>query len=131
MFEPGKTAAMGLPRANAQKPAAICTQKDSPCMPNLAVNHQKCLGHRTKSVLDKGYKIPDEISQACKLIKTNMEDCHKCHILEFCCLRIKCTRVCRSKRGCLLVLCLCLSSCFLCSCCLFRFQCCPTLCCRN
>jgi len=78
MFEPGKTAAMGLPKAGAKAPAEICTKKDSPCMPDLEINHQKCLGHSTKRVLDKGYKIPDEISQGCKMIKMNLEDCKKC-----------------------------------------------------
>jgi len=78
MFEPGKTAAMGLPKTGGPAPAEICTKKDSPCMPDLAINHQKCLGHSTKKVLDKGYKIPDEISQGCKMIKLNLEDCKKC-----------------------------------------------------
>jgi len=82
MFEPGKTAAMGVPKKGGKAPAAICTQKDSPCMPDLEINHQKCLGHRTKKVLDKGYKIPDGISQGCKFIKMNLKDCKKCPQLK-------------------------------------------------
>jgi len=82
MFEPGKTAAMGLKKANAPKPAEICTQKDSPCMPDLEINHQKCIGHKTKKTLDKGYKVPDEIAQGCKMIKMNLGDCKKCPQLQ-------------------------------------------------
>jgi len=81
MFEPGKTAAMGIPKTGP-KPDAICTKKDSPCMPDLEINHQKCLGHKTKKVLDKGYKIPDEIAQGCKMIKMNLPDCKKCPQLQ-------------------------------------------------
>ena len=47
-------------------------------MPDMEVNHQKCLGHQTKKVLNKGYKIPDDISQACKLIKMDLPECKKC-----------------------------------------------------
>merc|ERR1719389_971908 len=72
MFEPGKTAAMGIPKKDGKKPAEICTKKDSPCMPDLEINHQKCLGHNTKRVLDKGYDIPKEISTGCKMIKMNL-----------------------------------------------------------
>lgn len=81
MFEPGKTAAMGIPKPGPA-PAEICTKKDSPCMPDLAINHQKCLGHKTKKTLDKGYKIPDEVSQGCKMIKFHLEDCKKCPQLQ-------------------------------------------------
>lgn len=81
MFEPGKTAAMGIKKPGP-KPDAICTKKDSPCMPDLEINHQKCLGHKTKKVLDKGYKIPDDISQGCKMIKMNLPDCKKCPQLQ-------------------------------------------------
>jgi hypothetical protein len=82
MFEPGKVAAMGIPKKGGPAPAEICTKKDTPCMPDLAVNHQKCLGHKTKSVLDRSYKIPDEVSQSCKFMKLNMEDCKKCPQLQ-------------------------------------------------
>jgi len=82
MFEPGKTASMGL-KKKGPAPAAICTRKDSPCMPDLEINHQKCLGHKTKKTLDKQYKIPDQVSQGCKLLKMNLEDCKGCPQLAF------------------------------------------------
>jgi hypothetical protein len=82
MFEPGKVANMGIPKQGGPAPAEICTKKDSPCMPDLPINHQKCLGHKTKSVLDRSYKIPDEVSQSCKLMKLSMEDCKKCPQLQ-------------------------------------------------
>jgi hypothetical protein len=82
MFEPGKVAAMGIPKKGGKAPAAICTKKDSPCMPDLEINHQKCISHKTKSVLDKGYKISDKISSDCKFIKMHMEDCKKCPQLQ-------------------------------------------------
>jgi len=78
MFEPGKVAAMGLPKQGGKAPAEICTKKDSPCMPDLPIKAQKCMGHKTKKVLDKSYDIPAEVEQGCKFIKMNMEDCKKC-----------------------------------------------------
>jgi hypothetical protein len=82
MFEPGKVANMGIPKQGGPAPAEICTKKDTPCMPDLPINHQKCLGHKTKKVLDRSYKIPDEVSQSCKLMKLSMEDCKKCPQLQ-------------------------------------------------
>jgi len=78
MIEPGKTAAMGLPKKGGKAPAAICTKKDTPCMPDLEVNHQRCLGHKTKKALDKGYKMPGTLAQDCKMLKLNLEDCKNC-----------------------------------------------------
>lgn len=82
MFEPGKTAAMGLKKKGGAPAAAICTKKDSPCMVDLEINHQKCLGHKTKKTLDKAYQVPDQVEQDCKMLKMNLEDCKNCPQLK-------------------------------------------------
>jgi len=77
MFEEGKVAAMGLPKG-APKGGAICTKKDSPCVPDLPIRHQKCLTHRTAKVLDHSYEVADDVAQTCKLLSEYMGDCKDC-----------------------------------------------------
>jgi len=81
LFEPGKVAAMGMPK-KAKKAAAICTKRTTPCQPELPIKHQRCLGHNTKRVLDASYKVPAQVARECKLIKMNMESCKKCPQLQ-------------------------------------------------
>lgn len=78
MFEPGKTAAMGLSKSDGTTSPEICTRKDSPCMPDLPVKKQKCLGHKTKATLDHEYEIPAQVSQDCKMITMHLEECKSC-----------------------------------------------------
>jgi len=78
MFEPGKIAAMGIPKKGQKKAPSICTGKDTPCQPDLEINHQKCLGHKTKATLDARYKVPAKVAQDCKFLKSAMDDCKSC-----------------------------------------------------
>jgi hypothetical protein len=75
MFDKGK---LSPPKMVKKKGAAVCTMKNSPCLPDLAIQHQTCLRHRTAKVLDNSYKVPDDDAAACKMIADNMEDCKDC-----------------------------------------------------
>jgi len=75
LFEPGKVASMGLTKENEPKPLAICTGKNTRCLPDLAIRSQHCLSHKTKHKLSGGkHEIPDD----CGMIKMDLEDCKKC-----------------------------------------------------
>lgn len=80
VFEPGKLSNMGMPSRKGlrTKPPAICTMKDTPCMPNLAVRHQKCLHHRTSSVLNPSYHVPEEDHEMCHYIEKDFDECRDC-----------------------------------------------------
>jgi hypothetical protein len=82
MFEPGQVSAMGSSDSSNASPPAICTEKDTPCVPDLAIKHQKCLGHKTKATLDDTYTIPKAIEDACALIKSDLDDCKTCPQLD-------------------------------------------------
>jgi len=73
-FEPSQVAAMGMPKA-APKPPALCTKIDTPCVPGLEINYQKCMHHKTMKAVDSEHKIPKHIESACKLMKANVKDC--------------------------------------------------------
>lgn len=77
LFEPGKVAAMGMPKKGKKAPA-ICTKRTTPCQPELPIKHQRCLGHNTKRVLDASYKVPEQVARECKMIKMDMASCKKC-----------------------------------------------------
>lgn len=74
LFEPGKVANMGMPKADAPAPAELCTMKDSPCAPDLDVQAQRCVGHKTKSKLSRG---KHEVPADCAMINFHLEDCQK------------------------------------------------------
>jgi len=78
LFEPGKVAAMGLPKDGAPKAPEHCLKKDSPCMPDLPFKVQRCLGHKTKKKLYPNKLVPEETEVQCKMDKMNMEDCKDC-----------------------------------------------------
>lgn len=80
IFEPGKVAAMGMPKDSAPAPEH-CTQKHTPCMPELPLNHQKCIGHKTKSKISN-YQVPDDIASNCQKVKSDMEFCAGCPQLK-------------------------------------------------
>lgn len=76
MFDQGKLSPNNP--LSGQKAAKICTQKDSPCMPTLSIEHQKCLRHRTAKVLDNSYTVEDDAAEACRVIADNYEECKDC-----------------------------------------------------
>jgi len=79
LYDQGQIASMGAPKA-AKKAAAICTEKKTPCMPDLPIRHQKCAKHRTQAVIHPGKG--EGVSQECKLLESNMEDCKDCPALN-------------------------------------------------
>jgi hypothetical protein len=78
LFEPGKVNAMGLPKGKAPAPPAHCVEKDSPCMPDLPVQYQKCMVHKTKKALNRDHKVAEEDERRCNMIKMDMEHCKDC-----------------------------------------------------
>lgn len=76
IFEPGKVAAMGKPKDEKPGPE-VCTAKDTPCQPNLELNHQKCVLQNVR-VKQGGYTMPDDIKRQCEIIKTDMDQCQEC-----------------------------------------------------
>jgi hypothetical protein len=78
LFNPGQVAAMGMPDASAKPAPAHCTGKDTTCMPDVPILHQKCLIHKTKKTIDSSYKAPEETVAQCEAIARNYEDCKDC-----------------------------------------------------
>jgi len=74
LFEPGKLRNMGAPEPGREKPAEICIEKDTRCMPDLEVRYQRCLLHKSKNRLDKDHKVPEN----CDMIEMDLEDCKDC-----------------------------------------------------
>jgi len=79
LFEPGQVAAMGVPEGGAKKPEApaYCSEKDTPCMPDLPIRNQQCYKHKTKEVVHN-VKVPDEKKRECETIKADLEHCKDC-----------------------------------------------------
>merc|ERR1712232_852957 len=77
LFEPGQVAGMGAPDPAAPKPADICTQKDTPCLPDLEQQYQNCLKDQTAAVL-KGSEVGANEKRMCKTMKSDLEDCKGC-----------------------------------------------------
>jgi len=77
LFEPGRVASMGLPKDEPAAPAH-CREKSSPCLPDLPIEHQKCIAHKTKKVLDRSHVVPEETQRRCDMIKIDMETCKDC-----------------------------------------------------
>mmetsp|Transcript_98173 Transcript_98173/g.184625 ORF Transcript_98173/g.184625 Transcript_98173/m.184625 type:complete len:302 (-) Transcript_98173:65-970(-) len=79
IFEPGKTASMGMPKDTiVKKPEPVCTMKDSPCKPTLEVEHQKCIGHKTKIILGdkKAKKLADDpVMMRCTKLSSDYKEC--------------------------------------------------------
>lgn len=80
LFEPGKMATMGgaPARPGAKATPEHCLAKDTPCLPDLAVRHQRCLSHNTKVALDASHKIPDDVKRSCDMLKFDMDTCKDC-----------------------------------------------------
>lgn len=81
IFQPGKLANMGMPTEDGsqrKKIPEVCTDKDTRCMPDLGIKRQRCIHHRTHSLLNKDYVTPEEDRVACPGIERDYEDCKDC-----------------------------------------------------
>lgn len=83
LFEPGKVAAMGAPKETGSTAVvpAVCTQKDTPCMPDLELRHQKCSKHKTREVVH-GVKADDAVKVQCKVTASDFDLCKDCPQLQ-------------------------------------------------
>lgn len=77
MFEPGKLAVMGKPPAHKPPAPKVCTQRNTTCLPDLPVEHQKCLAHKTREVIH-GKKPSEDVKNRCFRLAMDMEDCKGC-----------------------------------------------------
>merc|ERR1719436_1049525 len=78
LFEPGKVANMKDVKVGGLQASSFCTAKDTKCLPNLPVESQKCLLHKTKKYLDKDHVVPVEWETHCKSVEIDLEDCKDC-----------------------------------------------------
>lgn len=80
IFEPGKLANMGMAGKGdlRDKVPEICLQKETPCMPELAIHHQRCIHHRTHSILNADYHVTEEVYDTCKHIEEDFDQCKEC-----------------------------------------------------
>jgi hypothetical protein len=82
LFEPGKVAAMGIPKTSGTPAVpAVCTQKNTPCMPDLELRHQKCSKHKTREVVH-GVKADDDVILQCKVTASDFDLCKDCPQLQ-------------------------------------------------
>jgi len=81
IFEPGKLTNMGMPKKGGnlrKKIPEVCTQEDTHCMPDLAIRYQRCKHHRTQSLLNPAYVVPDDAKDSCHFIEDDYEECKDC-----------------------------------------------------
>lgn len=75
LFEPGQVATM-MPAAPAAG-AEICTIPETPCLPDLPIQHQHCVADGA-AARAMGETLPSEREAECGQFETNMEDCKDC-----------------------------------------------------
>lgn len=75
LFEPGQIATM-MPDVPAEG-AEICTIPDTPCLPDLPIQHQHCVadGAAARAI---GNALTSEREAECSQFEANMEECKDC-----------------------------------------------------
>lgn len=77
LFEPGKVVNMGMPDGKAKKSVPeICISRNTSCLPDLPLEHQRCVSHKASKVL--GSKVPAEVDAKCEKVKLDMDFCKDC-----------------------------------------------------
>jgi len=79
LFEPGKVAAMKP--AEVAPPPGICMGNSTPCLPDLAIRHQKCISQRTAAVLGKSkasVASVASVASSCKALSDDLALCREC-----------------------------------------------------
>jgi len=70
LFEPGKVAAMGIPDKSQPTGPALCSIKNTHCLPDLKINYQKCLSKASSP------------SKDCANLKASVDECKDCPQLQ-------------------------------------------------
>jgi hypothetical protein len=78
LFEPGMVANMGLPSGDPKpKGPAYCTEKGTPCVPDLPIRHSKCVNEKAKATW-RGDKLDPMVEKSCKMVANDMDHCEDC-----------------------------------------------------
>mmetsp|Transcript_38771 Transcript_38771/g.81773 ORF Transcript_38771/g.81773 Transcript_38771/m.81773 type:complete len:238 (+) Transcript_38771:130-843(+) len=74
LFEPGQVASMQQ-KESAIPPEEVCTQKETPCLPELAIQHQRCVISKSKKLLKPSH---EHDADKCKKINSDYDECKTC-----------------------------------------------------